>query len=283
MYLNKDKLYTIIFEADTKKGRSFDIILLWLIILSVIVVMIDSIHEIHLNHYKLLYGLEWFFTIIFTIEYIFRLYVSRNPKAYATSFFGIIDLLSILPTYISLVIAGSQYLLIIRALRLLRIFRILKLVKFSSEGLRILYSMKKSLYRITIFFAVMITLATILGAFMYVIEAHHNEDFSSIPFSVYWAIVTITTVGYGDITPHTPLGQILASIIMLLGYAIIAVPTGIVSAELTREFLYRTNTQRCSYCGFESHADDAIYCKMCGHHLRESGLDDRENENISLP
>lgn len=264
----KDRLHEIIFEADTKVGKLFDVVLLWLILASVATVMLDSISEIHNRFTGLLITLEWIFTIAFTIEYGLRLWIVKRPIVYAKSFFGIIDLLSILPTYISLFIAGSQYLLVIRALRLLRVFRILKLVKFSREGMMLLISLKKSLYKITIFLSFVLTLVIILGSLMYLIEGASNESFTNIPKSIYWAIVTLTTVGYGDITPQTGIGQLLAAIIMLLGYAIIAVPTGIVSVDLMRDSVKEdSNTHSCQDCGFDLHADDATYCKMCGNKL----------------
>jgi voltage-gated potassium channel len=262
----KDKLHQIIFEADTKSGKLFDIVLLWLIIASVATVLIDSVSEIHARYYTLLIILEWIFTIAFTIEYVLRLWVVNKPMVYAKSFFGIIDLLSILPTYASLFIGGSHYLVVIRALRLLRVFRILKLVKFSREGMQLLASLRRSMPKIIIFLAFVLTLVTILGSMMYMIEGASNQMFTSIPKSIYWAIVTLTTVGYGDITPQTGLGQLLAAIIMLLGYAIIAVPTGIVSADIIKSAA-SSNTQSCQHCGHEHHEDDAIYCKKCGGHL----------------
>ena len=264
---NRNKLHQIIFEADTKAGKVFDVVLLFFILGSVATVIIDSVAEIRTQYYAVLITLEWIFTIAFTLEYLLRLWVVKKPLVYARSFFGIIDLLSILPTYISMLIAGSHYLLVISALRLLRVFRILKLVKFSSEGMLLLLALRKSLYKITIFLAFVLTLVIILGSMMYMIEGASNDMFTSIPKSIYWAIVTLTTVGYGDITPQTGPGQFLAAIIMLLGYAIIAVPTGIVAADLTKNPILRTNTQSCQNCGFESHADDAHFCKMCGENL----------------
>ncbi len=247
-------------------GKLFDVILLWFIIASVVTVIIDSVEPIHNRHQNLLYVLEWIFTIVFTIEYAMRLWVVKKPLKYATSFFGIIDLLSILPTYISIFVAGTQYLLVIRALRLLRVFRILKLVKFTREGMHILLALRKSLYRIGIFLAFVLTLVTILGSTMYVIEGSVNSKFADIPTSIYWAIVTLTTVGYGDITPVTSAGQFLAAVIMLLGYSIIAVPTGIVSAELTRSAI-STNTHNCRTCGHSFHEDNARHCLVCGASL----------------
>ena len=262
----RKRVHEVIFEADTKAGKLFDVVLLVVIIASVIVVMLDSIAEIHQRYFDLLYALEWIFTIIFTVEYILRLWSVKQPWRYARSFFGIIDLLSILPTYISILVAGSQYLLVIRALRLLRVFRILKLVKFTREGMQILVSVRRSIYKISVFLAFVLTLVTILGSMMYMIEGSSNERFTSIPTSIYWAIVTLTTVGYGDITPATAVGQFLAAVIMLLGYALIAVPTGIVGAEIAVS-QRSLNTHNCRNCALEFHEDDASFCKRCGENL----------------
>ncbi len=266
LVMMKEKLHEIIFEADTRAGKIFDIALLWFILASVATVMVESITEFHERNFDLLYTLEWIFTIVFTIEYVLRLWVVKQPIRYAKSFFGIIDLLSILPTYISIFIVGSQYLLVIRALRLLRVFRILKLVKFTREGIHILWALRRSLYKISIFLAFVLTLVTILGSMMYMIEGATNEKFSDIPTSIYWAIVTLTTVGYGDITPNTSIGKFLAAIIMLLGYALIAVPTGIVGAEIAISTKSK-NTHSCRNCGHEHHEDDAQHCKKCGESL----------------
>lgn len=264
--LSRDKLYQIIFEADTRPGRYFDIALLVLIIASVIVVILDSVASLREAFGDLFNALEWIFTIAFTVEYLLRLYIVKSPLRYARSFFGIIDLLSILPTYISFFIAGSHYLLVIRALRLLRIFRILKLAKFTREGRFIMVSLQKSLYKITIFLAFVLTLVVILGAAMYMIEAEDNPMFADIPTSIYWAIVTLTTVGYGDITPATAIGKFFAAMIMLMGYAIIAVPTGIVTSELTRAQL-ESDTRVCQSCGHAEHEERAAFCSRCGHKL----------------
>ncbi len=264
----KEKLHEIIFEADTPAGKAFDIALLLLIMASVLVVMLESIQSLQSRFASLFYILEWGFTIIFTIEYILRLYCVYRPARYAASFFGIVDLLAILPTYISLLIYGAQYLLVIRVLRLLRVFRIFKLGHFLREGEAIVRALKASQAKITVFLAFVLLLVIIIGSVMYLVEGGRNEGFSSIPRSIYWTIVTLTTVGYGDITPATALGQFLSAFIMILGYAIIAVPTGIVSAEMIGGFKKQAyTTQSCRYCGKEGHADDAIYCKYCGEKL----------------
>lgn len=260
----KEKIHEIIFEADTPAGKAFDVILLIAILASVLVVMLESVDFIEAEYGDVFYFLEWFFTIIFTLEYILRLFSVYHPRKYATSFFGIIDLLAIIPTYLSVFIAGSQYLLVIRALRLLRVFRIFKLGHFLKEGTIIIDAMRASRAKITVFLVFILLLVTIIGAVMYLVEGDYNPSFSSIPRSMYWAVVTLTTVGYGDITPQTEIGQFLSAVVMILGYAVIAVPTGIVSSEFIKQEGASTNTQACRYCGHEGHDDDAVYCKYCG-------------------
>lgn len=261
-------LYEIIFEADTPAGKAFDIALLILISASVLVVMLESIASIHLRFGELLSYLEWGFTILFTIEYLLRLYSTKNPWGYAKSFFGVIDLLAILPTYLSLFTLGYQQLIIIRALRLIRIFRIFKLGHFLQESSVILNSLRASRAKITVFLSFVLLLVMIIGSVMYVVEGGANSNFSSIPKAIYWAIVTLTTVGYGDITPVTALGQFLSAAVMILGYAIIAVPTGIVSAEMVFQAQKKQpTTQVCPHCVREGHDVDAVYCKYCGGFL----------------
>lgn len=262
----KEKLRVIIFEHHTKAGRLFDEFLLVFILLSVSVVFLDSIESYNLRWGDILFSLEWGFTIIFTIEYIIRIVVSRDKIRYITSFYGVIDFLSIVPTYLSLIYAGSQFLIIIRVLRLLRVFRILKLVRFTYASIYLLHAFKHSKEKIIIFFGTVLIIVTIVGAMMYLIEGPES-GFRSIPQSIYWAIVTITTVGFGDITPVTPLGQVLASLLMITGYAIIAVPTGIVTAEMTRErHKHIPSSVKCDKC--ESHNElDALFCKKCGNKL----------------
>ena len=265
----KDKLHEVIFEADTPAGKTFDVILLILIMASVLVVMMESVQPLQDRFASLFYALEWGFTVLFTLEYILRLYCVYRPSKYAASFFGVIDLLAILPTYISLFIYGTQYLLVIRALRLLRVFRIFKLGHFLVEGEVLMKALKASRAKITVFLTFVLLLVIIIGSVMYLVEGGQNEGFSSIPRSIYWTIVTLTTVGYGDITPVTELGQFLSAFIMILGYAIIAVPTGIVSAEMVAGARgeEERNTQACRYCGAEGHDNDAVYCKYCGERL----------------
>jgi voltage-gated potassium channel len=259
-------LHEVIFEADTPAGKWFDVVLIISIILSVIVVMLDSIASIRRVHGNVLYSIEWFFTILFTIEYIFRLISVGKPIRYATSFFGIIDLLAILPTYLRLVFPGSHYLAVIRVLRVLRIFRVLKLVQYLAEAKLLMQALRASRRKITVFIFTVLTLVVILGSFMYIIEGEKN-GFTSIPRSIYWAIVTLTTVGYGDISPKTSAGQALAAVIMILGYSIIAVPTGIVSVEIAKAKEQKVTTQVCPQCSAEGHDSDAAFCKYCGAKL----------------
>lgn len=261
---NKEKLYTIIFEADTRGGRLFNVVLIWSIIASVVIVIMESVHT-NSASYRAIYAFgEWFFTILFTIEYILRLYVLKRKWKYALSFFGIIDLLSILPTFISLIFPGTHYLIDIRILRLMRIFRILKLTRFITEGQMLKRALIASLHKITIFFSTLALVVIVMGSLMYVVEGPAN-GFTNIPTSIYWAIITITTVGYGDITPQTGFGQFIASLVMIIGYSIIAVPTGIFAAEMSRRKPASTfTTQVCPHCLAEGHDADAVHCKYCG-------------------
>ncbi len=262
----KKKLHEVIFEADTTAGKAFDIALLIFIVLSVIVVLLDSVPAINQKYGAALYYSEWFFTIVFTIEYILRIISTQQPSKYIFSFYGIIDLLAILPTYLSIVITGSHFLLVIRILRLLRVFRVLKLARFVNASKTLTIALKKSKHKIIVFLEVVIALVVIMGSIMYLIEGPEN-GFTSIPRSIYWAIVTMTTVGYGDITPHTVPGQVLASVIMIIGYAIIAVPTGIITSEVAHTSKTNVNTQVCNNCNADNHDDDAKYCKYCGEKL----------------
>lgn len=268
----RDNIHEIIFEADTPAGKGFDIALLVLILGSIVVVLLDSVPRIHDNYGDILYTLEWVFTILFTVEYVLRIYSVFKPYKYITSFFGIIDLISILPTYLSLFIVGSQSLIVIRALRLMRIFRIFKLANHTSQGMELVRAMNRSKNKITVFILFMLVIVTIIGSVMYLVESEINSGFDSIPRSIYWTIVTLTTVGYGDITPQTELGQFLSAFIMLLGYSIIAVPTGIVSSELIKGAREKSSdahstTITCRYCAAEGHDSDAVFCKYCGEKL----------------
>jgi voltage-gated potassium channel len=266
----KEKIHEIIFEADTFYGKFFDVSLLIVIVASILVVMLESIEPLSRQYLAVFQILEWTFTIIFTVEYLLRLYCVYRPWKYASSFYGIVDLLAILPTYLALLISGSQYFIIIRGLRLLRIFRIFKLGHFMVEGRILMAAINASKAKITVFLIFVVLMITIIGALMYLIEGGKNPSFSSIPRSMYWAVVTLTTVGYGDITPQTNLGQFLSAVVMIMGYAVLAVPTGIVSAEIINSDAIKNktnNTESCRYCGREGHDDDAVYCKYCGEAL----------------
>lgn len=266
----RDRMHEIIFEADTRAGKLFDVALLIVISLSVLVVMLDSIEAYHLKYANLFDKLEWGFTIYFTIEYLARLYVVDRPLGYARSFFGIIDLLALLPSYLAFFFTGgTQYFAVIRVLRLLRIFRVFKLGHFLKEGNYIVNSLRASMAKITVFLTFVLLLVTVIGSVMHIVEGATNEGFSSIPKSIYWAVVTLTTVGYGDITPQTSTGQFLSAIVMMLGYAIIAVPTGIVTQEFLRKDKdgHLVNTAVCKNCSAEGHELDAEYCKYCGYRL----------------
>jgi len=261
----RDDLFAIIFEAETPAGKWFDILLIISILASVFAVMLDSVSGIRLRHGAFLSSVEWFFTILFTVEYILRLSCVGRPILYATSFFGIVDLLAIIPTYVSLFIPGSEYLLVVRVLRILRIFRVLKLVQYMGEALLLMKALRASCRKITVFLFTVLTLVIILGSLMYLMEVAQN-GFTSIPRSIYWAIVTLPTVGYGDISPQTNIGQMLAACIMILGYSIIAVPTGIVTVELSHYSSKKANLS-CRNCSAEGHDADAAFCKHCGAEL----------------
>jgi len=264
----KERMHEIIFEADTPAGKLFDTLLLIFIAASVLVVILESVPRLQQQYAELFARLEWGFTIIFTIEYLLRLYSVYRPWKYARSFFGIVDLLAVLPTYLALFLPAAQYFLIIRALRLIRIFRIFKMARFISGSDAILRALKASRAKIVVFLTFVSLIVIIVGALMYLIEGGSNERFSSIPRGIYWAIVTLTTVGYGDITPTTNLGQFVSAVVMIMGYAVIAVPTGIVSAEFVSGYQKtKVNTQACRYCGLEGHDNDATFCKYCGERL----------------
>ena len=262
----RTQLHEVIFEADTPAGKAFDVVLLVLILLSVVAVSLESVREIRLNYGPALRVVEWGITALFTLEYVARVIAVRRPASYMLSFYGLVDLLAILPTYLSLVLPGTQSLLVIRALRLLRVFRILKLTHFIGEARLLGAAMRASVRKIIVFLAVVFTTVLIAGALLYVIEGDAS-GFTSIPIAVYWAIVTMSTVGYGDIVPQTALGKALASVLMILGYAIIAVPTGIVTVELGAATKAAGNTQSCPACGRYGHDNDARHCKHCGAKL----------------
>lgn len=264
----KHKLHEIIYEADTPAGKYFDILLLVAILFSVIIVMLETIESIDNKYHQFFNISEWVITVIFTFEYIARIICIHKPKRYIFSFFGIIDLLSTLPKYLSFFFVGTHALAALRALRLLRVFRILKLVRFLGASKILTKALIASKTKIFVFLFFVVILCCILGTIMYLIEGNNNSGFTSIPSSIYWAIVTLTTVGYGDIAPTSPFGQFIASIIMILGYAIIAIPTGIVSAELVKSKV-QTNTQACPDCNTIDHNDGAEYCYECGNKLNE--------------
>lgn len=262
----RDLIYEIIFEAETPAGKWFDVLLILSILASVAVVMVDSIGPVRRAHGVFLLVAEWFFTLLFTVEYALRLYSVRDRLRYATSFYGVVDFIAVIPTYLSLLFPATRYFLVLRVLRILRIFRVLKLILYIKEANLLMRALAASRRKITVFLFAVLTLVTVFGSLMYVIEGEAN-GFTSIPMSVYWAIVTMTTVGYGDISPQTPLGQALASLVMILGYSIIAVPTGIVTVEISQALARGEAARTCRGCGLEGHDQDARYCKSCGERL----------------
>ena len=268
----KDLLHEVIFEAETPAGKAFDVILLISILLSVLVVFLESVSSYREHYGTLFYRLEWFFTILFTVEYIIRIWAVDKPYKYATSFFGVIDVASVIPTYLSFFVGGLQGLLVIRVLRLLRVFRIFKLGHFMNQGRFIIDALRNSRAKIFLFIYFILMVVIIVGTLLYLVEVDQDSGFTSIPRSIYWAIVTLTTVGYGDIAPASELGQILAAIVMLMGYAIIAVPTGIVSSEMSKGLNAQSNkgennTRHCPSCSREGHDVEAGFCKYCGSEL----------------
>lgn len=275
----KEKLHEIIYEADTPAGKIFDIVLLLLIVASIILVMLESVTTFAEKHYDFLNISEWVITILFSIEYIARIIVVNQPKKYIFSFYGIVDFLSTIPKYLSFFILNSHSLVALRALRLMRVFRILKLARFVGESNNLIKALRASRAKIAVFVFFVLIICVILGAVMYIVESGQDSGFTSIPRSVYWAIVTLTTVGYGDIAPATALGQFISSIIMIIGYGVIAIPTGIVSVEYSKNYSdkenleekpiqkIRLNTQICSNCHHRTHDDDANFCKICGNNL----------------
>lgn len=270
----KQRLNDVVFGYDTPGGKLFDIVLIVLIVASVTAVLADSVASIHAEYGTLLYRLEWLFTILFTIEYVLRLYITADARRYIFSFYGIIDLCSILPTYIAFLFPAAVYLIVIRIMRVLRIFRILKLFRYMGEANLLFSALLQARRKILVFLFSVVILIVIFGAIMFIIEGPEN-GFNNIPQSIYWAIVTITTVGYGDIAPNTPMGQFVAAIAMICGYAIIAVPTGIIGAELMQEVQRRgesksKQTKQCDNCKAMGHDMDARYCKYCGHLVHQS-------------
>ena len=257
-------MWRVIFLADTPKGRNFDVFLILGILASVAVVMLESVGPIREEWGRELWIAEWFFTLVFTLEYVARFICARRPLVYARSFFGVVDLLSILPTYLVILFPGAQYFLVIRVLRILRAFRVLKLAAHVREANLLMRSMVASRRKITVFLFAVFTVTVVLGSLMYLIEGEAN-GFDSIPRGVYWAVVTLTTVGYGDISPQTPFGQFVAALVMVMGYGMIAVPTGIVTAEMT--VAARRDGRLCEHCGERGHANDAGFCRTCGEAL----------------
>ena len=260
------RLFEIVFHAEDPTAKAFDLVLIVAIIASVAVVMLDSVEPLNVRYRDAFIAAEWFFTVLFTVEYVVRLWVVQRPLRYARSFFGVVDLLSILPTYLSLLVPGAQVLLSVRILRVLRVFRVLKLAHYLDEANTLGRALRASRRKILIFVFVVLTLVTVVGAMMYLIESEANPEFSSIPQSVYWAIVTVSTVGFGDVFPVTPLGKALASVLIVMGYGIIAVPTGIVTVELASVRDPRRH-ERCPTCDLDDHVPDANYCRRCGTHL----------------
>ncbi|MFC6631908.1 ion transporter [Microbulbifer taiwanensis] len=261
-------LNEVIFGTDTPAGRRFDVFLIWAILISVALVLLVSVEGIAGRHGELLFALEWVFTGLFTVEYFLRIYCAVNRRQYIFSFYGIVDLLAILPSYLALLFTGASYLLVIRLLRVLRIFRVLKLVRYLRDANILLRSLGLARRKILVFYASVLVMCVIFGALMFVVEGP-KHGFTSIPKSIYWAIVTITTVGYGDISPQTSIGQGIAAMTMLIGYSIIAVPTGIVTAELATELRHDRTLHRCDNCSRAGHDRDAEYCKHCGYKLAE--------------
>jgi voltage-gated potassium channel len=267
LYRWQIQLHELIYESEKPAGKAFDVALLGCILASIVIVMLDSVAALHVHFGGFFYVMEWIFTGLFTVEYILRLICIRRPARYVFSFLGIIDLLAIIPTYLSILFVGAQSLMVLRALRLLRIFRIFRLVHFVSEMRFLTVAVANSLRKISIFILFVLTVVIILGSVIYLVE-DDNSGFTSIPQSVYWAIVTITTVGYGDVAPATTVGKLIASFIMLLGYGIIAVPTGIVTTEMAIAARSRSHSnQACPSCGREGHDQDAKFCKFCGAKL----------------
>lgn len=263
----REKIARIVFESDTWSGKLFDLVLIVAILISVALVSLESVASIRVEYGEALYVADWVFTIVFTCEYFLRIYAVRRRRQYLFSFFGIIDLLAILPTYLSLLIPGAQSLLIIRVFRLLRIFRIFKLAHYLGEGQMLMAALRSSRPKIVVFLLAIFSTVLTMGALMYVVEGP-DSGFTSIPIGIYWAIVTMTTVGFGDITPQTPLGQLLASALMIMGYGVIAVPTGIVTSEITRAQRYlKLDGRACPECQELAHADDAKFCRLCGSGL----------------
>lgn len=261
---NREKLYQMVFCTETKAGRRFDVFLIWIILLSVIAVMLESVPEINKRYGNILFIIEWIITILFTIEYLTRIWISPKPFKYLFSFWGLIDFISIVPTYLSLILLGYHYLIIVRIFRLLRVFRVVKIARINSETNVFISALKNSIPKISIFLLTVASFVVFLGTLMYVIEGG-GKGFTSIPQSIYWAIVTVTTVGYGDMIPYTVLGKFISSIAMILGYVIIAVPTGIITVEMSKSIM---KTKKCNHCNYNNDLS-ARFCNHCGKPLNE--------------
>jgi voltage-gated potassium channel len=259
----RERLHDIIFQHDEPAERAFDVVVIVAILLSVLVVMLDSVESISAAYGDVLYAAEWLFTLLFTVEYLLRLWTAKRPLAYARSFYGVVDLLSVLPTWLSILFPPGRFLVVLRALRVLRVFRILKLAEYVEQGAVLSAALRASRYKITVFVSTVLIVTVIVGSLMYLIEGPAS-GFSSIPQSVYWAVVTLTTVGYGDVAPAGPLGKALAATLMIMGYGIIAVPTGIVTLELDRASRASAPRRACPGCGVDRHDADATFCKHCG-------------------
>lgn len=269
---HKQRLYQIIFEADSRSGKLFDVMLLLTILASISVVMLESVQEIRTDYGPTLRVLEWVFTGLFSLEYLLRLYCVRHPSRYALSFFGVIDFLAVLPTYLSLLFGGAQSLVVIRTFRLLRVFRVFKLVRFLGEASVLGQAIRASVPKLIVFLVTVLSIVVVIGTTMYLIESPSNPGFQSIPQSVYWSIVTVTTVGYGDTYPVTVAGKMLASVLMVTGFGILAVPTGIVTAEIVQRDKHSVTTRVCRECLAEGHDTDAVHCKYCGSKFADEDL-----------
>jgi len=265
----RERYYEVIFGHETPAGKNFDIILLLVILTSVLVAMLDSVNYLHADYQNFFYVLEWGFTILFTVEYFLRLAIVKNKRAYATSFYGIIDLLAILPTYIALFVSGAQFLIVLRILRVLRIFKVLQMRQFTMEAGILVRALARSSRKILVFLLTILTVVTVFGAVMYLVEGPEH-GFTSIPMAMYWAIVTVGTVGYGDLAPETPIGRLITAGLILIGYGIIAVPTGIYAAELFSAGRQSHEPRTCTKCGHFGHETGAKYCLQCGHKLGEA-------------
>jgi voltage-gated potassium channel len=269
---SRQKLHHIIFGTDTPAGKTFDLVLIYAIVISVAVVILESVEPFRFKHQLIFDSAEWFFTILFTVEYAIRIYTHPAPRKYIFSFFGFIDLVAILPTYLALIFTGAESLIILRLLRVMRIFRVLKLIEYVYEANTLWRSLVASRRKILVFFCFVFVLSTIFGALMFLVEGPYNQEFSSIPTSIYWTIVTISTVGFGDIVPQTAFGQVVATIVILTGYSIIAVPTGIITSQLIDQIRADRMMYLCDQCGDGEHDRAAKFCKSCGNHF------DREDE-----